>query len=340
MLEQIQLTPFDPKKSLRLVTDAASTEGAGFVFFQWSDELSPKEGAVIVNANCTRFKESQLLFSPIEAEAVALDFSISACNYWISYCPQVELYSDCSGLLDLLHKPLCDIENRRLQKILIRAQIYNFVPHHVPAERNEIADALSRLCGVVSRTEHSPEDNIRLLPMSKRAAIYKKELEIKDPLVESLAEAGGKDFDYINMLQDVENKTEFRFLPDDSELRLIKDSLPHLGIVQLDSGERLIVRNGTEVLIPKTERKNILKTLHLTHLATESMLLQTKSRIFWPGIRRDLEEYHKGCQECALYKNSKSQKKNEIDFSDLFEKFFLGTESKLTFVKRVMKTSW
>ena len=37
MLEQIQLTPFDPKKSLRLVIDAASTQGAGFVLFQWRD---------------------------------------------------------------------------------------------------------------------------------------------------------------------------------------------------------------------------------------------------------------------------------------------------------------
>ena len=80
MLEQIQLTPFDPEKTLRLVIDA-SIEGAGFVLFQWRDELDPSKGAVIINANCTRFKESQLSFSPIEAEAVSLDFAISACNY-------------------------------------------------------------------------------------------------------------------------------------------------------------------------------------------------------------------------------------------------------------------
>ena len=55
MLEQIQLTPFDPEKSLRLVIDAASTQGAGFVLFQWRDELDPSKGAVIVNANCARF---------------------------------------------------------------------------------------------------------------------------------------------------------------------------------------------------------------------------------------------------------------------------------------------
>ena len=52
------------------------------------------EGAVIVNSDCTRLKESQLRFSPVEAKATALDFAISCCSYWISYCPQVELYSN------------------------------------------------------------------------------------------------------------------------------------------------------------------------------------------------------------------------------------------------------
>ena len=120
--------------------------------------------------------------------------------------------------------------------------------------------------------------------MSKKASVYKKELEIKDPLVERLAEIGGQDFDYINLLQNVENRTEFKHLPEDSELWLVRDSLPRLAIVELDSGERVVVRDGTEVLIPKSARKEVLKTLHLTHSATNTMMLQTKSRLFWPGI--------------------------------------------------------
>ena len=51
MLEQIQLTPFDPNKYLRLVIDEASTEGAVFVLFPFVDEMDPGSGAVIVNAN-------------------------------------------------------------------------------------------------------------------------------------------------------------------------------------------------------------------------------------------------------------------------------------------------
>ena len=73
------MTPFDPNKSLRLVINAASPEGAGFVLFQFVDEIDPGSGAVIVNANCTRFEESQLRFSPIELEGIALDFAISCC---------------------------------------------------------------------------------------------------------------------------------------------------------------------------------------------------------------------------------------------------------------------
>ena len=63
---------------------------------------------------------------------------------------------------------------------------------------------------MISRTGHTLDDNIRLLPMFKKASVYKKELEIRDPLVERIAEIGRKDFDYINLLQNVENRTEFK----------------------------------------------------------------------------------------------------------------------------------
>ena len=71
--------------------------------------------------------------------------------------------------LDLLSRPLCDIENKRLQNILSRAQNFNFVPNHIAGSKNDVANALSRLCWVISNTEHTPDDTIKLLPMSKKA---------------------------------------------------------------------------------------------------------------------------------------------------------------------------
>ena len=74
---------------------------------------------------------------------------------------------------------------------------------------------------------------------------------MKDSLVEKIAEIGGQDFEYVTVLQHVKNRTDYKHLPDDSELRLIRDSLPLLGIVELDTGFRLVARDGTEVLIPR-----------------------------------------------------------------------------------------
>ena len=132
---------------------------------------------------------------------------------------------------------------------------------------------MSILCGVMIKTEH---DNFRLLPMSQNAEVYQKELEVSDPLVERIAEIGGIDFEYVEILQNLENRTDYKHLPGSSELRMIRDSLPRLGLVELDSGARLVVRDSTEILIPKTARKEIIRILHLTHAATDTMMLQTK----------------------------------------------------------------
>ena len=94
------------------------------------------------------------------------------------------------------------------------------------------------------------------------------------------------------------------------------------------------MKDGSEVLIPKAARKNLINVLHLTHLAVDSMLLQCKSRIFWPGMKKDLEACYIECQECALHRNSKPQKKNEVNFSDLFENFYPGNRVQIDFCEK------
>ena len=71
---------------------------------------------------------------------------------------------------------LCDVENKRLERILARAQNSNFYPIHVTGVTNQIADCLSRLCGVVSKMQGTPDDNLRLPPMSKKAELIRRSL--------------------------------------------------------------------------------------------------------------------------------------------------------------------
>ena len=81
--------------------------------------------------------------------------------------------------------------------------------------------------------------------MSKKPEIYKKDLKIKDPLVETLADIGGEDLEYVTLLQHVEDKSDYKHIPDDSELRLIRYRIPRLSIVDLDTSARLIVKDAT-----------------------------------------------------------------------------------------------
>ena len=122
MVTQIRLSPYDPEKKLRLIIDGASSLGVGYVLFQYLNDEEPAKGALIISANSSMLSEQQTGYSPIDSEAIALDFACQACHYWIYYCPEVILYSDCSGLLDMIEKPLADITNKRHQKILTRIQ--------------------------------------------------------------------------------------------------------------------------------------------------------------------------------------------------------------------------
>jgi hypothetical protein len=65
--------------------------------------------------------------------------------------------------------------------------------------------------------------------MSKRASVHAKQLEIQDPLVADLAVAGAADHQYVAMLNDIENGTAAKDLPEDSELRNISGLLGELG---------------------------------------------------------------------------------------------------------------
>ena len=83
-------------------------------------------------------------FSSMEAEAIALDRTITTCHNWLYYCPEIELILDCQGLLGILDKHRADVDNRSLKKILMRAGNYNWRTKHIKGEHNKVADALSR----------------------------------------------------------------------------------------------------------------------------------------------------------------------------------------------------
>ena len=170
--------------------------------------------------------------------------------------------------------------------------------------------------------------------MSKKAEMYEKELEVQDPLVERLGDIGGEDFEYFELLQHIANRTKYIHLTIDCELRLIRDSIPRLGIIELEKGTRFIVRDGSEILIPRPAREEIVRNLHLTHAAPETMMLLTKGRLFWPKMQSALETHYTKCKPCTENRIPRAQKPNEVDISSVFQNFFPNVRVQIDYAER------
>ena len=330
---QMRLSPYDPKKELRLIADGASSIGIGYVLFQYLDDADPSKGALIISANSSMLAP-HAGHSPIDGEILALDFACNSCHFWMHFCPKIKLYSDCSGMLDLMEKPIADVRNPKHQRILTRLQLYNFEKIHIPGLQNKVCDALSRLCQNVMRTHHAPSEPPRLLPMSKRAHWHKKQLEVEDPLVMELAQAGSVDSSYVSMCNDIENNTSAKDLPENSELRSVAGMLQDLGVVTMSDGSRIIVRDSQEVFVPEKERDRMLRTLHITHACDSVMLMNCKNKIFWPKMRQSIREFYLKCEECTENRISRAQPKNEVDYGNLFNNFMPGQLVEADFLQK------
>ena len=116
------------------------------------------------------------------------------------------------------------------------------------------------------------------MTISTRRALRAKQVETEDPLVAQLAETGAEDPEYIDMLKAVQ-EADFN-IPKESELKKIKDHKQSLSTVTLESGHKLIIRNDSEILVPRQAREKMCQTLHFTHHSDEMMMKQAKDKIF------------------------------------------------------------
>ena len=117
---------------------------------------------------------------------------------------------------------------------------------------------------------------------------------------------GNIDLEYLRMM-----------MPANSELRKVSGGLNILALVELENGTRLIVKDETEIMIPASMREEMIRILHLTHQADTAMLTQAKQKIFWPGMKNDLQRIYKDCTRCQEAKVSKANEHNEVSQTNI-----------------------
>lgn len=266
---------FDKSDRTQIVCDA-SPVGLGCVLVQINKE---NESRVIMYASRS-LTQVERRYSQTEKEALSI---VWACERLHMYLIGIdfELLTD--------HKPLQFIfsprskPSARIERWILRLQPYKYTVRYIPGSSN-IADPMSRLLPEKIQAEEkdlcNAENYIRFVanessPVALSTEVIESE-SIKDTdLIEIQAALKN------NKWHEVSNKA---YLP-------IRHELSALG--------NLVLR-GTRIVLPSSLCDQVLQLGHEGHPGIVVMKQRLRSKLWWPGMDKDIESYCKQCYSCQL----------------------------------------
>ena len=302
MEEHIVISPLDVKKEIHGHIDAAQKEGMAYLLCQPRSD-DPKDGKVIVACNSTSFSETQKRYSPFECEALCAVWLIKSEDYYLRGADEIKIYTDAKGLKGLYEGELGKIANSRLQNMMEKLMGFNISFIHVPGKDNEIADYGSRYPRSSLLGEEFPILRPSICHRSRR--VQEKQFDARDPEADRIAMLAADDADYQLMVTQIADRTPWEDIDPNSELRKIGGTIRELSIYRNEEGHDLILKDGREILIPASDRANMMEKLHSTHLETEGMKRLCRGKFWWPKHSQDLAELYRGCTKCKEDSNAK-----------------------------------
>ena len=238
-------------------------------------------------------------------------FALEKFDHFV-YGRQVLVHSDHKPLQMIAAKPLLSAP-KRLQRMLMKLQRYDYIIEYHPGKEMHIADTLSRAYGTMtcprpassSQTEQiavvdqsfsieleatsATSDLALRIPRSQLAAIKKATSE--DTVLQAVAEVIKKGW------------------PDDRS-GIEPAILPYYHIRDELTVDDNILFKGQRWIVPLALRREMLKTIHNAHSGIEGCLRRARECIFWPGMSTQVKDFISRCDVCQS--RSRSQPKESM----------------------------
>lgn len=256
----------------QLVTDASNV-GLGAVLIQ-----EYKGQSKVICYASRSLTDVEKKYSTTEKEALSVVWACEKFHLYL-YGINFELVTDhkpSEGLYNAKSRP-----NARIQKWVLRPMPYNYPIRYMPGKQN-IAYALSRLIGKTGNSgkeENIEEEYIRFV--AKQAtpkSLTTREIEEFSRYDEEISEIR------VSLDQTKWNRTLTNYYP-------MRTEFSKLGY--------LILR-GTRILIPKPLRLQCISLAHEGHLGIVGTKQMLRSKVWWPKIDKDVENYVKSCHGCQI----------------------------------------
>ena len=165
----------------------------------------------------------------------------------------------------------------------------NLTFKHLPGIKNCVTDFRSRhpRNSFEATTEDESDISLRLGVRTVRA--QEQNLEPVDPRLEKMADNALMDNEYQTMIRNILEETPLHELDRSGELFKMGSERQYLGVWTFSNGSKLVVKNSSEVVVPKGDRQEVLDELHATHMGVEGMKKLARGKMTWKNMTKDFE---------------------------------------------------
>ncbi|UYV65022.1 hypothetical protein LAZ67_3002850, partial [Cordylochernes scorpioides] len=273
------LAHFDKSKVLILQCDA-SKDAMGAALLQEDRPLAFASAS---------FSDSQKQYSQIEKELLSVYYGCKKFEYLLSGHPFV-VQTDHQPLLPLVKKPLSDI-SPRLQRLVMKLIAFDFKLQYKPGKYLIVADTLSR--------DTHPMDELPTPFLEDKRMVKMVRVNISDEKLVAMQKDTREDPALVKVIDYVIEGWPICKKDVDEDVKVF-----------FDFRHRLYLWNdllciGSAIVIPKTQRNNMLNLLHQSHQGISAIQGLARESLFWPRMSIDIAEKVKNCEICQKHQKSK-----------------------------------
>jgi transposase InsO family protein len=270
---------YDVRKPVVIQSDASSM-GLGACILQ--------DGKPVEYASRSMTPTERDTYAQIEKELLAIVFATERFHTYV-YGRQFTVETDHKPLTAIVKKSLASAP-KRLQRMLLRLQRYNFTLVYRPGSQMLIADTLSRAPLAGGTPSDFAEEVAALADAEQQQSLR---MVASEATIQFIRSAAASDEQYQLLRRQIASgwpDTAAALPPQLREYITFADEL-------IDSDG--LVFKGQRVVLPTEARSEILRRIHSSHIGVNGCIRRAKETVFYPGIIADIKKVVASCAVCS-----------------------------------------
>ena len=282
------LTYFAVNRPTLLATDASCLHGLGFVLLQMVDGIWKP-----VQAGSRFLTSTESHYAMIALEALGACWAMKKCDMSLQGLPHFKLVTDHQPLIPILNsKGIADVDNPRLQRLMMKMLPYTFTAEWVKDKHHLAADALSRF----PVDEPCLEDELCELHAEAAVNVHFVQMSTTTCHLNELFHHQQADDTLLKVIHYVQSGWPEVRNEVNEEARPFWWVRHNLYMASV--GENFILLMNGRTVIPAQQQKKTVSNLHEGHQGIEKTRPRARDSVYWPGMNQDIEEMVKRCSEC------------------------------------------